>query len=474
MPEQVPLTQGSYLSRSVIANAQRCVNLYCDINAKDSPFPFTFYPTPGQTIRWSPPVAAPARGQYTASNGDLYYCVGRGVYYISPNYVGTHLGDLTTAATPVSMKDNGQTLVIVDGTTSAFLVNLATRVMTPYADPNFLGSDRVDYLDGFLLYNQPNTRNFYTTLLNTTNIDATYIAAKSAGSDDLSRVVCIERLAYLMGRITSEVWGNAGAPSFPFQEVPGAFMQHGIVAPYSVATHDNAVYFVEQNKDGKGVIAKASGYIATRVSTPAIEAEMAKYPTLTDAVGFCYAMLGHVYYVVTFPSADITWSFDLSMPQPIPHQWAWTDGNGLLHRHRAAVATYAYGLNFTGDWENGNLYELNSQVYNDFGGVITHVKGFPHLVRGGRLCEFQQFQAEMEVGQDLPPDVLVSLRISASRGKAFSMPMTQPLSSVGDYLRVPQWRQLGMARDMVFELEWGFDASSALNGGYVDYQETDA
>ena len=163
-----------------------------------------------------------------------------------------------------------------------------------------------------------------------------------------------------MGTLTSEPWANAGTPDFPFQLIPGVFIKQGIVAPYSVADHDTGIFFVSQNKDGKGIILQCQGYRMTRVSTPAIEAELATYPTLTDAVGFCYSLLGHVYYVVSFPSADKTWSFDVSQHPPVPHEWSWIDGDGLEHRHRAQVGTAAYGMNLVGDWENGTLYRSRS------------------------------------------------------------------------------------------------------------------
>lgn len=473
MPEQVPIISGSYMSRSVIANAQRCVNLYADRNPEDAPFPFTFYPTPGLTTLWTPVVPAAARGLYLATNGDLYYVVGNTVYYVSPIWGTTALGTLSTTTTPVSMKDNGVTMIVVDGTTQAKLVDLATKAFSAYADPNFLGADRVDYLDGYFLFNQPNTRNFYTTLLNSTAIDATYIVAKSAAPDLLSRVVCVQREAWLMGTQTSEVWANAGAPSFPFQEIPGAFIQQGIVAPYSVATHNNSIFWVAQNRDGRGVIMGSQGYRAVPISTPAIEAELATYGSISDAIGFCYSLLGHVYYVVSFPTADKTWSFDLTHNPPMPHEWSWADANGLEHRHRASCAAHAYGRILVGDWQNGILYSLDPFVGTDFGGPIIRRRGFPHLIKGmGRLTEYKQFQAEMEVGNITPEDS-VSLRISNNRGRSWSQPMVRGLGSTGDYLRVPQWRQLGLARDMVFELFWSTANASALNGGFVDYDQTD-
>lgn len=47
MPK-VPLITGAYTARSVIAEAQRCINLYIEKNPdEDAVFPFTHYPTPG-------------------------------------------------------------------------------------------------------------------------------------------------------------------------------------------------------------------------------------------------------------------------------------------------------------------------------------------------------------------------------------------------------------------------------------------
>ena len=473
MVERIPLIEGAYEARSVIASAQRCVNLYPEKNPEDSPFPFTLYPTPGLAVRWTPPAAAAGRGLYTSTAGKLYYVVGTGVYYISPAFAATKLGDLLTAATPVSMMDNGETIVIVDGSINGYLIDMATNVMTAYADPNFFGSDRVDYLDGFLMYNKPNTKFFYTTLYGTTAIDGTYIAAKVGSPDNLRAVACNERQAWLLGAKTSEVWANAGAPSFPFQAIPGAFVRHGISSPYSIAIHSKIIYAVMEDKEGDGIIVSLSGYAPTRISTPAIEQALSKYPTLADAIGFTYQQSGHAFYVVSFPAANKTWVWDIS--QERWHERSWCDGNGAEQRWRCQVGAYAYGYNLGGDWENGKLYSLELEQYNDFGGPIVRRRGFPHMVTKGRIGIYEQFQAEMEVGNAYSGNnPVVSMRFSNTRGKSWSDPESQDLFVSGDYMALPQWRQLGQARDMVFELFWSSDVKTALNGAYCEVTPTDA
>lgn len=473
MGEPIPLTEGAYEARSVIANCQRCVNLYPEANTQDSPFPFTMYPTPGLTALWSPPSPAAARCTYTASNGAFYYVVGSSVYYFPPAFgAPLLLGVLTTRVTPVSMKDNGDTVVIVDGTPNGFKIDLVTNVMTAYGDPNFLGSNAVDYLDGFFIFNQPNTRNFYTSLLNTTAIDPTYVAAKAGAPDPLVRAVCINRQIWLVGTKTGEVWADVGLPTFPFQIVPGAFVQIGTIAIWSMATHDNTIAFVAQDNEGKSTIVLASGYSVEKISTPAIGAALAKYSTLNDAVGFFYKQSDHIFYQVSFPTADKTWVYDLTTKKW--HERSWLDENGLEHRHRAQFGAYAYEQNVVGDWKNGTLYAYDLANGTDFGGPIERRRGFPHLVKGGKEQTFNQFQAEMEVGTDEDSLVgdgpKVSLRYSNTRGKSWSTPQEQSLGSTGEYLVVPQWRQLGQARDMVFELFWSGSAVTALNGAYCEVE----
>ena len=61
---RVPLVSGAYQARSLIAGAQRCVNLYPEHNPDDSqaPVPVTHYLTPGLTLLCAFPDAAVVRG----------------------------------------------------------------------------------------------------------------------------------------------------------------------------------------------------------------------------------------------------------------------------------------------------------------------------------------------------------------------------------------------------------------------------
>ncbi len=114
--QKLPLIGGSYSARSVIANAQRCLNLYPEANRGDAPVPVTHYQRPGLTVLATPGTPGAARCLYQASNGAGYMIVGGSVYYIDENFALHPLGAVDeTRDTPCSMIDNGTTGVIVLG-----------------------------------------------------------------------------------------------------------------------------------------------------------------------------------------------------------------------------------------------------------------------------------------------------------------------------------------------------------------------
>jgi hypothetical protein len=72
---RLALVGGSYQARSIIANAQRCINLFPEKNAGAAPVPLTHYQRPGlRPLLANAPVVAPVRNIYKASN-ETGYCV---------------------------------------------------------------------------------------------------------------------------------------------------------------------------------------------------------------------------------------------------------------------------------------------------------------------------------------------------------------------------------------------------------------
>lgn len=150
------------------------------------------------------------------------------------------------------MADNGVTLVLVDGTPNGYTVTLATNAFAPLVDPtgSFVGADRVRYLDTFFIFNSPGLPEFYTSLSNSITFDPTYFASKAGAADTLVAIEVMHREIWLIGTKTTEIWFDSGSAAFPFQSVPGAFIQHGCLAKDSVCTQDMAVFWLSQDPQG--------------------------------------------------------------------------------------------------------------------------------------------------------------------------------------------------------------------------------
>jgi len=281
----------------------------------------------------------------------------------------------------------------------------------------------------------------------------------------------VHKEIWSFGRRTTEVWSNTGAFPFPFQPIPGVFLQHGIAAVRSLAKWGLNIFWLSQDNNGEALIMQGQQYKADIISTPAISDAIGNYTTINDAVGFCYQQGSHIFYVLSFPTADATWVYDLSTQ--LWHERAWMDSNGALHRHRANCVAFAYGITICGDWQNGKLYNWDLHAYTDDGDAIMRLRSFPHLVSSLDRISYKQFMADIEVGTDINPadDPMLNLRWSDNRGVSYGDGVQQSLGQTGEYKTIPSWNRLGFARDRVFELSWTAATATALNGAFIDIEK---
>jgi len=466
---KLPLTGGFYVAQSLLASAQRCVNLYPETNPSESTFPFTHYQTPGSLKLGAPPAAGSGRCIYRASNGALYAVVAQNVYAISSAWVYTLLGSISSPPNPCYIADNGVDALLVDGTPNGYMWDLATDTFAPFVDPNFYGADRVDYASLRFVLNKPGTPIFYYSEPTSLVFDPLDFAAKSGSPDPLISIIASLDQVWLLGELTTEVFYNAGATDAIFERQPGSFMEHGCGAKYSVAKADVWTFWLGQDRQGTHIVYRGEGYQARRISTSAIENVLAGYSTVADAVGFTYQQNGHLFYILVFPTANATWVFDCATN--LWHERAWTDpDDGTLNRIRANGVAFAYDKNITIDWENGAIYELRLDLFVDDASPITRVRSWANVVEEGKRVLYRQFTAWIDAGTIMQPgeDPLIGLRWSDDGGNTWGNTVLQSIGKTGTYNTTPNWSRLGYGRNRVFELSWSINAKAALQGAFVE------
>lgn len=419
------LSGGAYETRSLIGSAQRCVNFYVEqIPAQQGePIQFIHYPRPGLTLEgFGPNSTFGWRCLYTASNGDLWGVNQNQLFWIEQsgivNLVGTltplTLDDMVPRHTPVSMVDNGTIMLIVDGSTTGWTANVITHDgLTGFTnqDTNMTGwpgGTRAEYSDTFFIVNSPGTFIFNTS----GSVANTWLpldfASKVAKPDPLQFCVAVQRVLYLIGTQSMECWANSGGSgtgalvnnTFPYEALPNAQFDIGCCAPYSIARTTSEIFFLSRNTYGQGLVLKGQGLNVVEVSNYFIANEISTYPVIEDAIGMVYQKGGHSFYMLTFPTQDKTWVYDLSNNQW--HEETWLDQNGKHHRHRANCTSFAYGKIWAGDWANSNLYSIDPTNPTDNGGEIRCVRAFPHMIdiAGNARINFLSLTARVQVGSE--------------------------------------------------------------------------
>jgi hypothetical protein len=481
---KTPILGSSYVARSINAADNRMVNLFPEIVPEGGKEPAFLNRAPGlqfqQTIGTGPIRALWAH----QTNGSDFFVVSGTEFYKVTGLTATptKLGDVTGTG-PVSIADNG-TQIFLACNPDGFIYNEVTNVFAKITDPDFTGAVTVGYLDGYFVYNEPNSQKVWVTqLLDGTSVDPLDFASAEGSPDGLVAINVDHREAWLFGTDSIEVWYNAGLADFPLTRIQGAFNEIGCVAAFSVAKLDNGLFWLGTDARGQGIVYRANGYTGQRVSTHAIEYAIAQYGNISDAVAYTYQQEGHAFYVLTFPSANATWVYDVST-QAWHERAGWDTTFGEFTRHRSNCQCNFGGNTVVGDFENGNIYTLSLNVYADNGGIQKWLRSWRALPTGqNNLKRTAQHSLQLDcesgtglvTGQGSDPEIM--LRWSDDGGHTWSNEHLSKMGKIGEYYRRVFWRRLGMTlklRDRVYEVSMTDPVKVAIMGAELLISPTNA
>ena len=359
----------------------------------------------------------------------------------------------------MSIADNGTQLFLATDP-KGYIYNEQTNTFVEITDPDFPGAKTVGFIDGYFVFNQPDSQRLWvTSLYDGTMVDPLDFASAEGAPDPIVAVNVNHREIWVFGTNSVEVWYDAGTSPFPLQRIQGAFNELGCLAPYSVAKLDNSVFWLGNDARGYGVVYRANGYTGVRVSTHAIEYAIQSYGDVTDAIAYTYQQEGHLFYVLTFPTANKTWVFDVTTG--LWHERAGFD-NGYFTRHRSNCQMNFQSQTVVGDFLNGNIYALDLNTYDDNGAAQKWVRSWRALPTGeNNLRRTVQHTLQLDcesgvglnTGQGETPQVM--LRWSDDGGHTWSNEHWASMGKIGQYFRRVLWRRLGVTtklRDRVYEV----------------------
>ena len=475
---KTPILGSSYVARSPNAADSRMVNLFPEIVPEGGKEAAFLQRAPG--LRLLATVGAgPIRGLWTFG-GYGYVVSGGSLYKIDSTWSATLIGSVSGTG-PVSMSDNGTQLFVACNGPS-YIYNASTNVFQQITDPDFPGAVTVAYLDGYFVFNEPNSQKVWVTgLLEGTQVDALDFASAEGAPDKLVSLIVDHREAWLFGSNSVEVWYDAGNADFPLSRIQGAYNEIGCAAAYSVAKLDNALFWLGSDARGNGIVYRANGYNGQRVSTHAVEWQIQQYSDISDAVAYTYQQDGHAFYVLSFPTANTTWVYDVSTQ-------AWHERAGFsagqFTRHRSNCQMNFNGEIVVGDYENGKLYAFDLEKYSDDTAIQKWLRSWRALpTNQNNLKRTAQHSLQLDceagvglvAGQGADPQVM--LRWSDDGGHTWSSEHWRSLGKIGETGRRVLWRRLGMTmklRDRVYEISGTDPVKIAIMGAELILSGTNA
>lgn len=474
-----PILGSTYVTRSINAANARMVNLFPEIVPEGGKEPAFLNRAPGLQLKLTV-GSGPIRGLWSYG-GNMYVVSGNKLYKVTSNYIVTNLGAVSGTSGSVSMADNGTQLFIACNGPS-YIYNSQTNVFQQISDGDFPGAGTVCYIDGYFVFNEPNSQKIWvTSLLNGTDIDPLDFASAEGSPDGVVGIIADHRELWVFGTNSVEVWSNTGNPDFPFSRIQGAFNELGCVAAYSIAKMDNGLFWLGQDARGQGIVYRANGYMGQRISTHAVEWQIQQYGNLSDAIGYTYQQDGHSFYVLIFPTANTTWVYDVST-----QAWHERAGfvNGEFTRHRSNCQVFFNNEVLVGDYQNANVYAFDLNNFSDNNNVQKWLRSWRALPTGQnnlKRTAQHSLQLDLETGVGLNlgqgNDPQVMLRWSDDGGHTWSNEHWVSIGKIGEFYRRAIWRRLGMTmklRDRVYELSGTDPVKIAIIGAELIVSPTNA
>lgn len=481
---------GGYDDRTDIAfNSQNLVNLFliADPQGKKK---LAFLGTPGLGNPYEIKTGTVQSRALYVYEDSMYGVFGSEVYRFTLPLVKSKIGDIATSKGYVSITaNNGNQVIFTDGI-NGYIYNITTNVFslinpaTP-ASAGFPGAPaNVAMLDGYFVVPDSTTRTYQISAINDgTRWDALDSASIESYPGVNVGVGVVNQRLFFFKTDSIEVWYDAGAADFPFRRDNTLLFNFGCVAASTIQSGFGMLFWLARDREGVGSVMMTEGQTPHKISNESVDNLIAGFDAPEDVVAYIYKDLGHIFYVITWTTDDVTLVYDVTMQawhKMEMHKTLFSESVPYSGQSRHLSNCHAYFNNksYIGSYKAPILYEFSRDFRTNDGEEIRRVVVTPHFFdENYRMLQINWIQIDMQMGiglsgnPDPGTDPKLYLRISRDGGNTYGNYHGVPIGKIGDRrARAIFWRK-GICRDLVSELSF-YDPviPVAILGGSIDYE----
>ena len=461
----VPLFGIGQKGKSSNVSSQRRVNLFAEIQQDQEKSRMVFYGRHGRLL-FATFGDTPARGGVVVN--DRLFVVHRGTFWEVNNAgVKTSRGTVSTTSGRVDMASDGAVILVTTGT-NGYTYDLVADTLTVIADSDFFQTARTcGWLAGQFIADTGDGDQFQISA-DGVSWDALDVASAESAPDGLQRVFVDHGELMLPGIETTEFWAVSGDADFPFAPVRSNTLPYGLAARWSLCKFNDSVAGLFRSSMGQVQVMRFEGYTPRPISNPELDSIINGYSAVSDATAFSRMQGGHPLYQINFPTAMASWEFDALTGLWSEVQYGLNGG-----RDRGEFCIDFINKPRLFDYENGNIYTVDADTYDDNGDPIRSVLVSRHFfaeynrVIVNRLFIDFESGVGLATGQGTDPQVM--LRISRDGGHTWGNQLAASIGKIGEYLKQAEFRCLGVARDWVFELAITDPVKRVIIGAAIDF-----
>lgn len=378
---------------------------------------------------------AEGRAIYGADNS-CYVLIGNTLFRIFENKTKQTIGTIDSVSGPAWIEGNGSQIQVVAGESAYIYENGSLTKLTSDKMSFIPGS--LCYEGGYFLYSALGTNNFYESEVNDgSDVNEVDYAIVTGKPDLLAACLVNNGEVWAMCQNSYEVYYNSGGSTFGFSKSFQGYIEEGLSGPKAATAIAGSLFWLSDKKSALG----SQQYTANKISSPIVDSQL-KSADLSNAIAFGFHFNGHTFVAFTVPALDKTFVYDASTK--LWYQWGSYPNNG---RWRPNCYAYCWGKHLALDYENGIIYEMDSDIHTDNDQLFLWERTVPLQINSDVPFTVDYIRLEFEQGVGISTgqgsDPQAMLRFSDDKGKTWSNEIWSGLGAIGERHNITEWQRLG-------------------------------